>query len=105
MAKEELKQPGIPEVNPNEEARPLDAKQLAAYNGYLETTIKQLNAKLKELTKEVEFYQMQDYYQRAQFLLAVVSNDSITDELRRRCHRELEALLFPSEQENPDKGK
>lgn len=94
MAKEETIQ--------NEERKPLDAKQLAAYVSQLETRLKSAYSDLREAKKELSFYQMQDYYQRAQLLCVLVSNTSLNEEFRKKCEEELMNLVYPPQPEGKE---
>lgn len=91
MAKEELKAPEVENVHPES----LDAKQLAAYAGQLEERLKIVLKSLHEAKKELEMYQMQDYYQRAQLLMAVLDHKNVSPEFQKKCHDELISLVFP----------
>lgn len=95
MAKEENKSTGTGE--------PMDIKKLAAYANQLETRLKSAYSELNEARQQISMYQMQDYYQRAQLLCMVISNEKIGDDLRKRCESELGSLIFPPEPEKGDK--
>lgn len=92
MAKEETKPTlELKDVEPEV----LDAKKLAAYADQLENRLKIALQNLREAKKELEMYQMQDYYQRAQLLLTVLSSQYVSEEFQKKCHDELMNMVFP----------
>lgn len=105
MAKEEMAK--IAPKDPNEpnkqsipqEGQKLTRQEVAAYIGQLEDRLKKTLEVLKDTRKELEFYQMQDYYQRAQLLCVVIANDKLSQEFRDKCAEELENLVYPPREE------
>ena len=91
MAKEEMKAP--------EQPKKLDYNQLVAYAQQLEERLKFSGKKLKEMEDQLLFYQMQDYYQRAQLLCMVCANDKLGQDFRDQCEAELHSLVFPPQKE------
>ena len=91
MAKEEAKA--------NEQPKPLTREQLAAYINNLELRLKEAYENLRETRKELELYQMQDYYQRAQLLCVVIANDKLDPEFLAKCKEELMKMIYPPKEE------
>lgn len=91
------------EVKIEEKGEKLDINKVAIYAAQLEgrlkdaaERIKVMSAKMHELEDQLAFYQMQDYYQRAQLLCVIVSNDAFDPELRAKCAEELAQHVYPS---------
>lgn len=96
MAKEENKA--------GEQPKPLTREQLAAYVNNLEIRLKDAYQNLREAEKQINLYQMQDYYQRAQLLCVVLANDKLNEEFRKKCEEELQNLVYPPKKEmEPEK--
>lgn len=101
MAKEETKAP--------EQPKKLTYDQLTVYAGQLENRLKAAAGQIQEVTNRLQeaeqalqFYQMQDYYQRAQLLCMIAANEKIGSAFREQCESELYSLVFPPQEEKKD---
>lgn len=105
MAKEEMAKltpkEGVETENAGiiQDGKPLTKEQTIAYIQLLEDRLKMASKTLKEMRKELELYQMQDYYQRAQLLCMVISNKEIDEQFRTMCQNELKMLVYPPKEE------
>lgn len=87
---------------PQPQTEKLDQKKIGLYIGQLEERLKRTSAALHDAQKEITFYQMQDYYQRAQLLCVVLANDKLNEEFRKKCEEELQNLVYPPKPENKE---
>lgn len=77
----------------------LTYEKLAAYANQLQGRLEYASRQLESLTQELNFYRTQDYYQRAQLLCMILSNDRLDAGFRYKCEEELQDLVFPKEEE------
>ena len=82
-----------------QDGKPLTKEQVSVYINQLEDRLRRASAMLKEMKKELELYQMQDYYQRAQLLCVIISNNNIGEQFRSMCEEELKLLVYPPKEE------
>lgn len=102
MAKEERKALKELAGTPQPQEEKLDQKKIGIYIGQLEERLKRTSAALRDAQKEIELYQMQDYYQRAQLLCVILANDKLNEDFRKKCEDELQKLVYPPKPESKE---